>query len=398
MNHTCDICDTQISHAQNILKHKRTEKCQYIKKLLDKRDNYNSEKNKIIQKENEEFKIKISKLLDENNYKDVIIKNLEEKAEEYRQIIEKSTSLALSSKHIFIPRDNELRRNKEQNFEIDIVIDNKQLNRTKYKDVPEEVVKKDIQSLKLKDNYQLEYRNEDGFINITNLCKAGGKKFNDWNRLDKTKRFLDVLKSETGIPVSDLIKVGSGSKYENDTKNQTWSHLQIAINIAQWISPEFDVMVSRLVYQIILTGKMDIRDNKTTKELDEMNKENKLLKNKIKLLESKTLQKQKREVFENDKNAVYVITTEYKEAQGHYKIGKTKDLKNRLSTLNTSDKHEVIYYTSCKDKESMDLLEKLVHKKLNSKRIEPNKEWFLSEEEAEDFIKIIEECKNVNDL
>jgi hypothetical protein len=258
-----------------------------------------------------------------------------------------------------------------------------------------EVVKKDIQSLKLKDNYQLEYREEDGYINITNLCKAGGKLFADWSRLKRTECFKQVLSNDMEIPITELIKVGSGSKCET---SQTWSHPQIAINISQWISPEFDVLVSKWVYQIMLTGKVDIRDSKTTQELDIMNKENKLLKNRIKLLESKTLQKQKREVFENDKNVVYVITTEYKEAQGHYKIGKTKDLQNRLSTLNTSDKHEVIYYTSCRNKKSMDLLEQLVHMKLEDKRIEPNKEWFLSEEEAEDFIKIIDECKNVNKL
>jgi hypothetical protein len=40
-------------------------------------------------------------------------------------------------------------------------------------------------------------------------------------------------------------------------------------------------MVSRWVYQIMLTGKVDITD-KTTQELDIMNKENKLLKNRIK--------------------------------------------------------------------------------------------------------------------
>jgi hypothetical protein len=34
---------------------------------------------------------------------------------------------------------------------------------------------------------------------------------------------------------------------------------------------------------------------------------------------------------------------------------------------------------------------------LESKRVESNKEWFISaEEDAEDFIKIIEECKKVN--
>ena len=31
---------------------------------------------------------------------------------------------------------------------------------------------------------------EDGFINATALCKAGGKQFNDWYRLEKTKLFF----------------------------------------------------------------------------------------------------------------------------------------------------------------------------------------------------------------
>ena len=94
---------------------------------------------------------------------------------------------------------------------------------------------------------------------------------------------------------------------------------------------------------------------------------------------------------------VYIVTTEYKEAQGHYKIGKSQDLQKRLSVYNTTDKHEVIYSTSCKTKKRMDLLEQLVHDKLESKRIEPNKEWFVSEEDGEDLIKVIEEFKKVID-
>ena len=147
----------------------------------------------------------------------------------------------------------------------------------------------------------------------------------------------------------------------------------------------------------MLTGKVDIKNNKTTEELDKMNVENKLLKNRIKLLESKVLQKQPRETFEENKNVVYIVTTEYKEAQGHYKIGKAQDLQKRLSVYNTTDKHEVIYNTSCKSKKIMNILETMVHLRLESKRIEPNKEWFLSEDDAEDFIKVIEECKKVID-
>ena len=76
------------------------------------------------------------------------------------------------------------------------------------------------------------------------------------------------------------------------------------------------------------TGKVDIRNNKTTQELDKLNIENKLLKNRLKLLLSKDLKKQPRVTYENGKYVIYIVTTEYRAVQGHYKIGKTQDLKN----------------------------------------------------------------------
>ena len=395
MSFLCEYCNNSYTTKNHLTRHQNTEKCQYIKKLLEKKDKMYLEKINILEEINkthikqlEEYNNKINKYylqVEEQNKEIQILKEKSEKSEEYRKIVE----------NFSINNFKNIKKNKEDifdtTFQIDINVNNKQLNKSKFKDIPEEIVKKEIQSLKLKDSYQLEYREEDGFINITNLCKAGGKEFKNWNKNDKTKRFLDVLSSSVLIRTDEIIKYESGSIYERCT----WAHPQVAINIAQWISPEFDVLVSKWVYEIMLTGKVDIRDNKTTQELDIMNKENKLLKNRIKLLESKVLQKQPRETFDNSKNVIYIVTTEYKEAQGHYKIGKTQDLQKRLSTYNTTDKHEVIYYTSCGDKETMDILEKLIHKKLNSKRIEPNKEWFISEEDGEDFIKVIEECKKM---
>ena len=391
-NIKCIYCDSFIT-KQNLSRHHKSEQCIRIQKLIQKKENlFNIELNK----QEENYKIlnqKNEKLKEENillNNKiltlEIKLKDALYKSEEYRKILEN---------YNFSKFKKEISENIQNNtFEIDINITNKQLNKTKYKNITEDQFKKDLQLLKLKDNYHLEYRDDDGFINITNLCKAGGKEFKSWNRLDKTKRFLDVLSSSVKINTNEIIKYDSGSNSER----ATWAHPQVAINIAQWISPEFDVLVSKWVYEIMLTGKVDIKENKTTQELDIINKENKLLKNRIKLLESKVLQKQPRESFEENKNVVYIVTTEYKEAQGHYKIGKAQDLQKRLSTLNTSDKHEVIYNTSCKTKKKMDLLEQLVHDKLEDKRIEPNKEWFESEENAEDFIKIIEEFKKINNL
>jgi hypothetical protein len=397
MEYLCKYCEISFKRKGDLGKHSLTIKCK------EKQNKYqiNAELNNNILKLEKELELyktkeyeyiennkllenKIQELTQENITLKTEIKSLEKSSEGYRKIVEK---VATKSNDIISKNDN----TNNHMFDISIQLNNKQLNKTKYKDIPEEIVKKDIHSLRLKDNYQLEYREEDGFINITNLCKAGGKQFKHWNSIDKTKRFLDVLSSTVGIATFELLKQEQGGNGER----HTWAHPQVAINIAQWISPEFDVLVSKWVYEIMLTGKVDIRDNKTTQELDQMNVENKLLKNRIKLLESKVLQKQPREIFDENKNVVYIVTTEYKEAQGHYKIGKTQDLQKRLSTLNTSDKHEVIYSTSCKTKKKMDLLEQIVHDKLEDKRIEPNKEWFKSEDDGEDFINVIEECKQL---
>ena len=378
MENVCDICECKIKHKKDLIKHKQSETCNKIEILLFKKIQPYKEK---IQENVTKYNI-LQKQFEE---KDIEFKLLQDKYEDLRKILEKATT---KSNDNFKVRQDIVDSNM---FQIDINLSNKQLNKTKYKDIPEEIIKKDIQSLKLKDNYQLEYREEDGYINITNLCKAGGKEFKNWNKNDKTKRFLDVLSSTVLIRTIELLKQEQGGNGER----HTWAHAQVAINIAQWISPEFDVLVSKWVYEIMLTGKVNIKDIKTTEELDTMNKENKLLKNRIKLLESKVLQKQPREKFDENKNVVYIVTTEYKEAQGHYKIGKAQDLQKRLSVYNTTDKHEVIYSTSCKTKKKMDLLEQIVHDRLEDKRIEANKEWFLSEEDAEDLIKIIEELKKV---
>ena len=96
--------------------------------------------------------------------------------------------------------------------------------------------------LKIND-YHLVYRKKDGFVDVTNLCKAGGKKYNDWNRLEKTQAFLRVLSGSAGIPADLLIQSVTGGNCKNQG---TWVHPQVAINIAQWISPEFDVQVSSI--------------------------------------------------------------------------------------------------------------------------------------------------------
>jgi hypothetical protein len=62
----------------------------------------------------------------------------------------------------------------------------------------------------------------DHYVNATQLCQAGGKKFIDWFRLDTTKDLINELSSDTGIPVSLLVETirGRSSKFTQGS----WIH------------------------------------------------------------------------------------------------------------------------------------------------------------------------------
>jgi hypothetical protein len=49
----------------------------------------------------------------------------------------------------------------------------------------------------------------DHYVNATQLCQAGGKKFNDWFRLDTTKELINELSPDAGIPASGLVSASS---------------------------------------------------------------------------------------------------------------------------------------------------------------------------------------------
>ena len=115
-------------------------------------------------------------------------------------------------------------------------------------------------------------RREDGYINLTALCKAGKKEFKEWKRNKKTQDFLKIFQSTAGIPAVDLLKFGSNGTGER----HTWGQPQVAVNVAQWISPEFDVRVSKWIYELALTGKVELKNEKTNVELDNIYEEKRL--------------------------------------------------------------------------------------------------------------------------
>ena len=223
--------------------------------------------------------------------------------------------------------------------------------------------------LELDNGYIIESRDEDCYIDVTNLCKAGKKEFKHWNSLNKTKSFLHELASKVGIPTVELITQNTGGNGDR----HTWVHPQVAINIAQWISPQFDVKVSAWVLEVMMTGKIDITNTKSYRELKEDNKNKQL---KIQLMTKKYVKKQPRIQYE-EKNVIYILTTANMKKERRYILGKATNLTSRLSVYNKSDEHEVVYYQECINEERMSVVETVVFCKLNQYREQANRERFL---------------------
>jgi hypothetical protein len=100
---------------------------------------------------------------------------------------------------------------------------------------------------------QIAQRREDGYINLTQMAQANNKDLYDYLRLNTTKAFLEELSLETGIPGSKIIQVrkGRGDRVEQGT----WGHPYVAINCGQWCSPKFAVLVSKWVFEWMVTGR-----------------------------------------------------------------------------------------------------------------------------------------------
>ena len=86
---------------------------------------------------------------------------------------------------------------------------------------------------------QISQRPKDGYIDVTALCQAAGKFYNDWYRRRRTERFLASLGSAMGIPIPELIQVLMGRNGDQ----HTFAHPKVATSIAQWCSPEFEAQV-----------------------------------------------------------------------------------------------------------------------------------------------------------
>ena len=84
----------------------------------------------------------------------------------------------------------------------------------------------------------IQFKMVDGHVyaNATSMCKAFGKKVNDWLRLKATEDMLNEVSSETGILATTLILVNKGGIAN---EQGTWIHEELILELASWLNVKF---------------------------------------------------------------------------------------------------------------------------------------------------------------
>ncbi len=114
-------------------------------------------------------------------------------------------------------------------------------------------------------------RSSDGYLNATDMCQASGKRLNNYLRTKTTKSFLielsDFIDKNPVTPIGvteqnqQLIQTMQGGTPE---EQGTWVHPYVSINLAQWCSPIFAVLVSSWVFELLKEGSVSLNPNESS--------------------------------------------------------------------------------------------------------------------------------------
>ena len=83
-------------------------------------------------------------------------------------------------------------------------------------------------------------RVKDDYVNATVWSKAFGREWRVYRQSKRCKRTIDNLVKEYHITIRDVVEAKPGKVPE------TWVHPEIAIDFAEWLSPEFSSFVKRI--------------------------------------------------------------------------------------------------------------------------------------------------------
>jgi hypothetical protein len=91
-----------------------------------------------------------------------------------------------------------------------------------------------------------------GYVNLTEMCKAGNKKLAGFTRSKRYEAYIACVASDTQICISQLtVEIRGNTASHKIDEQGTWGHHLIALSLASWISPEFELRANKVLWGVI---------------------------------------------------------------------------------------------------------------------------------------------------
>ena len=189
----------------------------------------------------------------------------------------------------------------------------------------------------------IQARLSDGYVNATQLCKAGGKLFANWFKTESTRAYLVHLSTDLTIGISELLDVRKGGSAQG-----SWIHPDLAIDLAASISPEFRLKVVRWTRELLATGSASSSCVKTNQELVALQQELMAERGRREQAEQEVVKAKERELKLSEfvqttarvemNEIIYIGTTAVYQRQHRFKVGgvaSERHLAGRFCSYNT---------------------------------------------------------------
>lgn len=275
----CEYCNNVFKSMRTIKYHQKTAKfclvkqkkqiiCECCGTLSFSRNDFENHQNNCISFLKNEIKVleeKIKDLQDEN--KDIVY---------YQNKIEFREKQFDDKDNQINYKNNEIDKLKEDMFNIHVkneIYEKECQNKTKEPFITSDIIKNFKLILEDNSTINIPVRN-DGYINVTTLCKASNRRIDKWKETKESKELLqafNVIPQNRGITPLVALKGNS-----SEINQGTFAHPDIAIQIAQWCSSKFAIQVSQWIRELLVVGKVEFGNEKTNKELDYISEQKRL--------------------------------------------------------------------------------------------------------------------------
>ncbi len=95
-------------------------------------------------------------------------------------------------------------------------------------------------------------------VNATQMAQAFGKKPTHFLRSKQTQAFIKALSQVANLQLEKIVKVIYGGN-----QNGTWIHEKLALKLAAWLSPEFEVWIFDKIQELLHQGYTSIHPPKS---------------------------------------------------------------------------------------------------------------------------------------